>query len=86
MDPPRFAREAVSDWLNRDRLLEQGYVLQKFFPAELAGGIPYLRAVWAPLPEVRFVPSGGISAKLALDYLALEYVAAVGAPGLHQDR
>jgi len=60
------------------RLLEQGYLLQKFFPAELAGGIPYLKAVGAPLPEVRFVPTGGISAELALDYLALDNVAAVG--------
>jgi 2-dehydro-3-deoxyphosphogluconate aldolase/(4S)-4-hydroxy-2-oxoglutarate aldolase len=60
------------------RLFEQGYLLQKFFPAELAGGIPYLKAVGAPLPEVRFVPTGGISAELAVDYLALENVAAVG--------
>jgi 2-dehydro-3-deoxyphosphogluconate aldolase / (4S)-4-hydroxy-2-oxoglutarate aldolase len=60
------------------RLLEYGYLLQKFFPAELAGGIPYLDAVGAPLPEVRFVPTGGIDAELAVDYLALKNVAAVG--------
>ncbi|MDH3533185.1 MAG: bifunctional 4-hydroxy-2-oxoglutarate aldolase/2-dehydro-3-deoxy-phosphogluconate aldolase [Gammaproteobacteria bacterium] len=60
------------------RLFERGYVLQKFFPAELAGGIPYLEAVGAPLPELRFVPTGGISAELAKDYLALANVAAVG--------
>ncbi len=60
------------------RLLEQGYRVQKFFPAELAGGIPYLKAVAAPLREVRFVPTGGISVELAVDYLALENVAAVG--------
>ena len=33
------------------QLFERGYALQKFFPAELAGGISYLRAVGAPLPE-----------------------------------
>lgn len=60
------------------RLFEQGYLLQKFFPAELAGGTPYLKAVGAPLPEVRFVPTGGISAELAVDYLALVNVTAVG--------
>lgn len=60
------------------RLLEHGYLLQKFFPADLAGGIPYLKAVGAPLPELRFVPTGGISAELAVDYLALKNVAAVG--------
>lgn len=60
------------------QLFERGYALQKFFPAELAGGIPYLRAVGAPLPELRFVPTGGITAELAGDYLALPNVAAVG--------
>lgn len=59
-------------------LSERGYPLQKFFPAELAGGIPYLKAVGGPLPEVRFVPTGGISAELARDYLALDNVIAVG--------
>jgi 2-dehydro-3-deoxyphosphogluconate aldolase/(4S)-4-hydroxy-2-oxoglutarate aldolase len=60
------------------RLLERGYTLQKFFPAELVGGIPYLRAVGGPLSEVRFMPTGGVSAELAKDYLALSNVAAVG--------
>jgi len=60
------------------RLLQRGYTLQKFFPAELSGGIPYLKAAGGPLPEVRFVPTGGISAQLAVDYLALGNVAAVG--------
>ena len=60
------------------RLLQRGYTLQKFFPAELAGGIPYLKAAAAPIPEVRFMPTGGVSADNARDYLALENVAAVG--------
>ncbi|MDH3806921.1 MAG: bifunctional 4-hydroxy-2-oxoglutarate aldolase/2-dehydro-3-deoxy-phosphogluconate aldolase, partial [Gammaproteobacteria bacterium] len=60
------------------RLLQRGYTLQKFFPAELAGGIPFLKAVAAPVPEIRFMPTGGISAELAPDYLALNNVAAVG--------
>ena len=51
------------------RLLERGYTLQKFFPAELVGGI---------LSEVRFMPTGGVSAELANDYLALSNVVAVG--------
>ena len=60
------------------RLYERGYSLQKFFPAELAGGIPFLRAVGAPLPELRFVPTGGIDADLARKYLELPNVFAVG--------
>jgi len=59
-------------------LFERGYVLQKFFPAELAGGRPFLKAVGAPLPEVRFMPTGGITPDNALDYLQLSNVAAVG--------
>ena len=60
------------------QLLERGYTLQKFFPAELAGGIPYLKAVGSPIPDVRFVPTGGVTPELASDYLALKNVAAVG--------
>ena len=60
------------------KLYEQGFTMQKFFPAELSGGADYLKAVGGPLPEVRFMPTGGISAERALDYLALGNVACVG--------
>ena len=59
-------------------LYQRGYLLQKFFPAELAGGAPYLKAVGAPLPEVKFVPTGGVTTANAPNYLALANVAAVG--------
>ena len=59
-------------------LLDRGYSLQKFFPAGVAGAIPYLKAVSGPLPEVRFMPTGGISAENAPDYLALPNVACIG--------
>jgi 2-dehydro-3-deoxyphosphogluconate aldolase/(4S)-4-hydroxy-2-oxoglutarate aldolase len=59
-------------------LLEQGFTLQKFFPAEASGGIDLLRAIAGPLPEIRFMPTGGISADLADDYLALPNVIAIG--------
>lgn len=59
-------------------LLERGYTLQKFFPAGVAGGMPYLKAVSGPLPEVRFMPTGGISVENAPDYLALPNVACIG--------
>ena len=59
-------------------LLERGYTLQKFFPAEAAGGIPVLKSIASPIPEASFMPTGGISASLAADYLALPNVAAVG--------
>lgn len=60
------------------RLLEQGFTLQKFFPAELAGGMAMLKAMGAPIPEARFFPTGGITAKTAPDYLAMRNVACIG--------
>jgi 2-dehydro-3-deoxyphosphogluconate aldolase/(4S)-4-hydroxy-2-oxoglutarate aldolase len=59
-------------------LLEQGYTVQKFFPAEQAGGAAYLKAIGSPLPQVKFCPTGGISLKIAPDYLALKNILCVG--------
>jgi 2-dehydro-3-deoxyphosphogluconate aldolase/(4S)-4-hydroxy-2-oxoglutarate aldolase len=50
----------------------------KFFPAEPAGGLSYLKALAGPLPDIRFCPTGGISRERAPDYLALNIVACVG--------
>lgn len=59
-------------------LLELGYTTQKFFPAEVAGGVAALRALSAPLPQITFCPTGGIGPGNAADYLALSNVACVG--------
>lgn len=59
-------------------LAERGVREQKFFPAEAAGGVPYLKALASPVPEVRFCPTGGIRAATAPDYLALPNVGCVG--------
>lgn len=59
-------------------LFEAGFTLQKFFPAELAGGVAFLEAVAAPLPEIRFMPTGGVTPGNAASYLALDNVSAVG--------
>jgi 2-dehydro-3-deoxyphosphogluconate aldolase/(4S)-4-hydroxy-2-oxoglutarate aldolase len=59
-------------------LMDEGYTIQKFFPAAPAGGVAYLKALAAPLPAIRFCPTGGIDAKSAPDYLALSNVVAVG--------
>jgi 2-dehydro-3-deoxyphosphogluconate aldolase/(4S)-4-hydroxy-2-oxoglutarate aldolase len=60
------------------KLLDLGYTLQKFFPAELSGGVPFLKAVGAPIPEVRFMPTGGVTPANAIDYLSLANVACIG--------
>lgn len=59
-------------------LLERGVTDMKFFPAEAAGGAPYLRALASPLPRARFCPTGGIDATRAPEYLALPNVGCVG--------
>ena len=59
-------------------LLERGYTVQKFFPAEANGGAPALKAIGAPIPQVRFCPTGGVSLKNAPDYLGLPNVLCAG--------
>ena len=58
--------------------LDEGLELLKFFPAEAAGGVHYLRALQGPFPLVRWIPTGGVTASNATSYLNLPSVAAVG--------
>lgn len=60
------------------RLLERGYSMLKFFPAEASGGAPALKSIGAPIPQVRFCPTGGVSMKNASDYLSLPNVVCAG--------
>jgi len=59
-------------------LAEQGFRVLKFFPADAAGGVAWLKAVAAPLAGLRFCPTGGIGADTAQSYLSLANVACVG--------
>ena len=59
-------------------LLEIGYTVQKFFPAEQSGGAAYLKSIGSPIPQVGFCPTGGISLKNARDYLSLSNILCVG--------
>jgi 2-dehydro-3-deoxyphosphogluconate aldolase / (4S)-4-hydroxy-2-oxoglutarate aldolase len=59
-------------------LLAEGYTHQKFFPAEAAGGVPMLKSIGGPLPQITFCPTGGIDLAKAPTYLALPNVACVG--------
>ncbi len=59
-------------------LAEQGFGLMKFFPADMAGGVAWLKAVTAPLAGLRFCPTGAVGADTAPAYLALGNVACVG--------
>ena len=63
-----------------ERGLALGCKLQKFFPAEAAGGVKMLQALAGPYGHtgVKFIPLRGINAANARDYLALPMVAAIG--------
>lgn len=59
-------------------LLAEGFAHQKFFPAEAAGGVPMLKSIAGPLPQITFCPTGGIDLAKAPSYLALPNVKCVG--------
>jgi 2-dehydro-3-deoxyphosphogluconate aldolase/(4S)-4-hydroxy-2-oxoglutarate aldolase len=59
-------------------LLEKGITEMKFFPAEAAGGIPMLKSIGAPIPQISFCPTGGVSQKNVKEYYNLSNVACVG--------
>ena len=59
-------------------LFERGYSLIKFFPAEASGGVAALSSLAAPLPEIRFMPTGGINQANMMSYLRLESVVCIG--------
>jgi 2-dehydro-3-deoxyphosphogluconate aldolase/(4S)-4-hydroxy-2-oxoglutarate aldolase len=59
-------------------LLERGYTVQKFFPAEQSGGAAFLKSIGSPIPQVSFCPTGGIGLKNAPDYLGLTNILCVG--------
>jgi 2-dehydro-3-deoxyphosphogluconate aldolase/(4S)-4-hydroxy-2-oxoglutarate aldolase len=55
-----------------------GYGFLKFFPATAAGGIPMLKALAGPFPDVVFCPTGGITPDTAPQFLALPNVRVCG--------
>jgi len=60
------------------KLMEKGLTAMKFFPAEAAGGVPMLKSIGGPLPQITFCPTGGVNPENAKQYLALKNVACVG--------
>ena len=63
-------------------LFERGYDMLKFFPAEASGGAPALKAIGAPLPQISFCPTGGVSPANADSYLSLANVVCAGGSGV----
>ncbi|MDO5058626.1 MAG: bifunctional 4-hydroxy-2-oxoglutarate aldolase/2-dehydro-3-deoxy-phosphogluconate aldolase [Neisseria sp.] len=58
--------------------LEHGFDTLKLFPAKVVGGQAALKAFYGPFPQVKFCPTGGITAQNAPDYLKLPNVLCVG--------
>jgi 2-dehydro-3-deoxyphosphogluconate aldolase/(4S)-4-hydroxy-2-oxoglutarate aldolase len=68
----------VADPSQAMALLEKGITAMKFFPAEAAGGVPMLKSIGAPIPQITFCPTGGINQKNVNDYYKLANVGCVG--------
>ncbi|MBR1709537.1 MAG: bifunctional 4-hydroxy-2-oxoglutarate aldolase/2-dehydro-3-deoxy-phosphogluconate aldolase [Clostridia bacterium] len=58
--------------------LSLGLKTVKFFPAEAAGGLKYIKSIAAPYVDVTFMPTGGIGEKNLLDYLSFKKIICVG--------
>ena len=73
--PAMPACATVSEALD---LVEHGFSILKFFPAAASGGTAWLKAASAPVPHIRFCPTGGIDLEAAPDYLACPNVICIG--------
>ena len=58
--------------------LELGITTVKFFPANIYGGLSALKALSAPFPQVKFIPTGGVDRGNMDEFLAFDKVAAIG--------
>ena len=58
--------------------LDMGKTTVKFFPANVYGGLKALKALSAPFPQVKFIPTGGVNRENLDEFLAFDKVAAVG--------
>lgn len=65
--------------------LERGLEVLKFFPAGASGGLDFLKAISAPYPGVRFVPTGGVDPANLKEYLSFNRVHAVGGTWIAKD-
>lgn len=68
----------VSSASEIEQALELGLDFVKFFPAEQAGGLPYIKAVCGPYTSMRFMPTGGITAENLNSYLAYKKIVCCG--------
>lgn len=58
--------------------LELGITTVKFFPANVYGGLSALKALAAPFPQIKFIPTGGVDRNNIDEFLAFDKIAAIG--------
>ncbi|MBO5248058.1 MAG: bifunctional 4-hydroxy-2-oxoglutarate aldolase/2-dehydro-3-deoxy-phosphogluconate aldolase [Clostridia bacterium] len=58
--------------------LDLGITTVKFFPANVYGGLKALKALSAPFPQVKFIPTGGVDRSNIDEFLAFDKIAAIG--------
>ena len=58
--------------------LELGITTVKFFPANVYGGLKAMKALAAPFPQIKFIPTGGVDRSNIDEFLAFDKVAAIG--------
>ncbi len=61
-----------------DAAIRLGLSVVKFFPAEQSGGLAAIKAISAPFPQVKFMPTGGVNLKNIASYLAFPKIVACG--------
>ncbi|MCL2193904.1 MAG: bifunctional 4-hydroxy-2-oxoglutarate aldolase/2-dehydro-3-deoxy-phosphogluconate aldolase, partial [Treponema sp.] len=61
-----------------EQALEFGLEVVKFFPAEQAGGLEYIKAISAPYTNLKFMPTGGVNAGNITKYIAFDKILACG--------
>ena len=85
---PKVVRYCVEKWIlitpgcanpsDVEQAIENGLEVVKFFPAEQAGGLAYIKAIAAPYVGMKFMPTGGINPQNVRDYLAYDRILACG--------
>lgn len=58
--------------------IDEGFEIVKFFPAGIYGGLAAIKALSAPFPQVKFIPTGGVSLSNLAEFLSCDRVFAVG--------
>lgn len=60
------------------KAISLGITTVKFFPANVYGGLAAIKALSAPFPQIKFVPTGGVNEKNLQEFLAFDKIAAIG--------